>query len=98
MFRANVYPVFAEVKGEHEQLQTRSHAALRNMLEYCQARVVQLTDQYCYLDFQSRGQYDLFQLLETARRLQRVRRNARCFSEKCVLIKVELARRERFCR
>ena len=96
MFRSNWFPVVEEVKGKHHQLETRSYQALRNMLGYCQARVVQLTAQHHHLDFQSRQQHDLYQLLETWRRLQRVQHNFRCFSEKCLLIKLEMARREGF--
>jgi hypothetical protein len=96
MFRASLFPIVKQVKGEHEQLEMRSSQALRNMLAYCRARVLQLTDQHYLLNFQSRQQYDLLELLETCRRLQRVQQNVRSFSEKCLLIEVEMARRARF--
>lgn len=93
MFRSNLFLVVEEIQGEHQQLETRSYQALRNMLGYCQARVVQLTTQRQYLDFQARQQHDLYQLLQTWRRLQRVQYNFRRFSEKCLLIKLEMAKR-----
>lgn len=93
MFWSNWFPVVEEIHGEHQQLQTRSYQALRNMLEYCRARVVQLMDQHQYLDFQARQQYDLYSLLETWRRLERVWHNTRLFSDKCLLIELEMVRR-----
>lgn len=93
MFRSSWFPAAEEIRGEHRQLETRSYQALRNMLGYCQARVVQLTAQRRYLAFQAQQQHDLYQLLETSRRLERAQSNFRRFSEKCLLIKLELARR-----
>jgi hypothetical protein len=89
-----LFPVVEEVKGEHDSLETRSYRALRNMLGYCQARVIQLGAQRRHLDFQSRQQHDLYELLETWQRLERVQHNFRRFSEQCLLIKLEMARRE----
>jgi len=93
MFSSNWFPVVEEIQGERQQLETRSYQALKNMLGYCQARVMQLTDQRRCLDVQARGQHDLYHLLETWRRLERIQHNFRRFSEKCLLIKVEMARR-----
>jgi hypothetical protein len=89
-----LFPVVEEIKGEHDPLETRSYQALRNMLGYCQARVVQLMAQRQHLDFQSRQQHDLYELLETWQRLERVQYNFRRFSEQCLLIKLEMARRK----
>jgi hypothetical protein len=94
MFISKWVQIVEEAKEEQHQLEAHSYQALRNMLGYCQARVIQLADQRQYLDFQSRQQHDLFGLLETWRRLERVQSNYRRFSEKCLLIKVEIARRE----
>ncbi|KPL18537.1 MAG: hypothetical protein AMJ92_07595 [candidate division Zixibacteria bacterium SM23_81] len=94
MFISKWDHVVEEVQEEQHQWEARSYQALRNMLGYCQARVIQLADQRRYLDFQSRQQHDLFGLLETWQRLERVQHNFRRFSEKCLLIKVEIARRE----
>jgi exonuclease VII large subunit len=93
MFRSNWFPAVEEIQGEHQQLETRSYQALRNMLGYCQARVIQLAAQHQHLDFQAQQQQDLYQLLETSRRLERVQSNFLRFSEKCLLIKLEIARR-----
>ncbi|MCK4272231.1 hypothetical protein KAX22_06250 [bacterium] len=94
MLRSGLFPVVEEVKGKHYQLETRTYRALRNMLGYCQARVVQLTDQQQHLGFQARQQYDMYRLMEIWQRLKRTKRNFRRFSEKCLLIKLEMARRE----
>lgn len=88
-----LFPIVQEVKGEHDQLEIRSYRALRNMLGYYQARVVQLRAQRQHLDFQSRQQHDLHDLMETWQRLERVHHNFHRFSEKCLLIELELARR-----
>jgi hypothetical protein len=88
------FPMVEELKGEVDQLETRSYQALRNMLGYFQARVIQLAAQRQHLDFQSRQQDDLYALLEMSQRLHRVQQNFRRFSEKSLLVKLEMARRE----
>jgi|GEM_PF-1856704 len=82
-----------EIRQEQDQLEAYSSVALRNMLAYCQARVVQLTEQYDFLDFLSRQEGDLYSLCRIWERLERTGRNSSRFREKCVVIQLELARR-----
>ena len=56
--------------------------------------MVQLADQQQYLGFKARQQYDMYHLLEIWQRLKRTKRNFHRFSEKCLLIKLEMAKRE----
>jgi hypothetical protein len=96
VFRSDWFRVAEEVQGQHQELQSHSQKALRNMMGYCYARVVQLCSQRRFLDFQARQQLDLHELLETCRRLERAERNYLRFAEKYLLIKLELARREHY--
>jgi len=82
-----------EVQQEQDQLEEHSVISLKNMLAYCQARVVQLNDQYALLDFLSRQEGDLYALCQIWRRMERAGGNYHRFRERCVLIQLELARR-----
>jgi len=82
-----------EIHQEQNQLEAYSVIALKNMLAYCQARVVQLNEQYDFLDFLSRQEGDLYTLCRIWQRLERTGRNYHRFTEQCVLIQLELARR-----
>jgi len=64
------------------------------MLGYCRARVEQLSDHRQYLDFMARQEYDLHTILLTWERLDRAICNYHRFAEKCLIIELELARRE----
>lgn len=83
-----------EVRQEQDQLEAYSAAALKNMLAYCQARVVQLSDQYDYLDFLSRQEGDLYTLCRVWQRMERTGKNYHRFREHCIIIQLELARRQ----
>jgi hypothetical protein len=94
VFRTEYLIGAEEVQGEQECLEAHSIKALRNMLEYCQARVVQLEAHHHFLADRSRQHYDLHDLCILWHRLERVQRNHFRFTERCVLIQLELARRE----
>ena len=82
-----------EVRQEQDQLEAYSMIALKNMLAYCQARVVQLNDQYELLDFLSRQEGDLYTLCRIWQRMERIGSNYHRFQEKCIVIQLELTRR-----
>ena len=82
-----------EVRQEQDQLQAYSVIALKNMLAYCQARVVQLNEQYDFLDFLSREEGDLYSLCRIWQRMEQTGRNYHRFREQCVVLQLELARR-----
>jgi len=86
-------PWAQEVHREEDQLQTYSVIALKNRLAYCQARVVQLNDQYDFLTDLSRQEGDLYVLCRLWQRMERTGLNYHRFREKCVIIELELSRR-----
>ena len=83
-----------EIRQEHRQLRSFSYRALQNMLGYCRARVDQLSDHRKHLDFMARQEHDLHELLITCDRMGRANSNYQRFAEKCLLIELELTRRE----
>jgi hypothetical protein len=82
-----------EVQHEQARLETRSVAALKNMLAYCQARVSQLNEQYDFLDFLSRQEADLYTLCRIWHRMERTGSNYHRFRGQCLRIQLELAQR-----
>ena len=94
LFPRQISPWAQEVRREQDQLESYSAVALKNMLDYCQARVVQLNDHYDHLDFLSRQEGDLYALCRIWQRMERTGRNYHRFREKCVIIQLELARRQ----
>jgi hypothetical protein len=94
VFRTDCFQGTEEIRSEQERLAAHSVKALRNMLEYCQARVQQLEAQNRFLAGRSRQQYDLHDLCLLWYRLERTQRNHYRFAERCILIQLELARRE----
>lgn len=94
MLSGHWFQTVQEIRQQDRQLRSFSHQALQNMLGYCRARVDQLADHRRHLDFMVRQEYDLHVLLSTWERLGRTIRNYQRFAEKCLLIELELARRE----
>ena len=93
VFPGQIHPRVQEVRREQDQLQAFSVVALKNMLAYCQARVVQLNEQYDFLDFLSRQEGDLYSLCRIWQRMERTGGNYHRFRERCMIIQLELARR-----
>jgi hypothetical protein len=93
-FPSEIIQIVGEFKEERVHLKFRSTRALQNMLAYCQARVEQLDRQNQYLEHKVQQQYDLQEIMAIWKRLEHAQLNLQRFSQRCLLIKLELVYRD----